>query len=145
MCRHSLSGNREVSWLTKAACRDWSASGRRGAEADDARPREVRLRHSSDEVAEPAAEAMERRAGAEENASQPRTRRTQSRESVSQTPERVRTAARFCRHYPRWEPDAGCVRRSWYELASASLVRPKPSKQDGSESYGRHGNVGSGA
>jgi len=43
------------------------------------------------------------------------------------------------------EPDAGCVRRSWYELASASLVRPKPSKQDGSESYGRHGNVGSGA
>ena len=55
----------------------------------------------------PAAEAMERRAGAEENASQQRTRRTQSRESVSQTPERVRTAARFCRHYPRWEPDAG--------------------------------------
>ena len=52
MCRHSLSGNREVSWLTKAACRDWSASGRREAEADDARPREVRLRHSSGEVAE---------------------------------------------------------------------------------------------
>src|SRR6202011_3301849 len=52
MCRHSLFGNREVSWLTKAACRDWSASGRRGAEADDARPREVRLRHSSGEVAE---------------------------------------------------------------------------------------------
>src|SRR5580658_2285361 len=41
MCRRSLFGNREVSWLTKAACRDWSASGRRGAEADDARPREV--------------------------------------------------------------------------------------------------------
>ena len=52
MCRHSLYGNREVSWLTKAAHRDWSASGRRGAEADDARPREVRLRHSSGEVAE---------------------------------------------------------------------------------------------
>src|ERR1700726_652598 len=52
MCRHSLFGNREVSWLTKAARRDWSASGRRGAEADDARPREVRLRHSSWEVAE---------------------------------------------------------------------------------------------
>ena len=41
MCRHSLFGNREVSWLTKAACRDWSVSGRRGAEADNARPREV--------------------------------------------------------------------------------------------------------
>ena len=55
----------------------------------------------------PAAEVMERRAGAEENASQHRTRRTQSRESVSQTLERVRTATRLCRHYPRWEPDAG--------------------------------------
>ena len=52
---------------------------------------------------------------------------------------------RFAVKHPRWEPDAGCVRRSWYELASASLVRPKPSKQDGSESYGCHGNVGSGA
>ena len=48
----------------------------------------------------PAAEVMERRAGAKENASQHRTCRTQSRESVSQTPERVRTAARLCRHYP---------------------------------------------
>src|SRR3954464_7806345 len=43
----------------------------------------------------PAAEAMERRAGAEENASQHRTRRTQSRESVSQVLERVREAARL--------------------------------------------------
>ena len=91
----------------------------------------------------PAAEAMERRTGAEENASQHRTRRTQSRESVSQMPARVRTAARLCRHYPRWEPDAGCDRRSWYELASASLVRPKLSKRDGSESCGRRGNAGS--
>src|SRR4051812_36623794 len=81
----------------------------------------------------PAAEGMERRAGAEENASQHRTRRTQSRESVSQTVERVRTGERLCRHYPRWEPDAGCDRRSRYELASASLVRPKLSKRDGSE------------
>src|SRR5712664_1244011 len=50
---------------------------------------------SPNKTGEPGAEAMERRAGAEENASQLRTRRTQSRESVSQTPERVRTAARF--------------------------------------------------
>jgi hypothetical protein len=91
----------------------------------------------------PAAEAMERRARAEENAIQHRTCRTQSRESVSQTLERVRTAARLCRHYPRWEPDAGCDRRSRYELASASLVRPKLSKRDGSESCGRRGNAGS--
>jgi len=45
----------------------------------------------------------------------------------------------------QWLRYPTCVRRSWYELASASLVRPKPSKRDGSESYGRHGNVGSGA
>src|SRR5437868_12879450 len=52
MCRHSLFGNREVSWLTKAAHRHWSASGRRRAEADDARPREVRSCHSSEEACE---------------------------------------------------------------------------------------------
>src|SRR4029077_18543567 len=40
---------------------------------------------SPNKTGEPGAEAMERRAGAEENASQERTRRTQSRESVSQT------------------------------------------------------------
>ena len=82
---------------------------------------------SPNKTGEPAAEAMERRAGAEENASQHRTRRTQSRESVSQTPERVRTAARLCRHYPRWEPDAGkphvriCAGG---EEQSSSLPRP---------------------
>ena len=40
-CGRSLYGNREISWLTKAARRHWPASGRRGADADDARPREV--------------------------------------------------------------------------------------------------------
>ena len=44
----------------------------------------------------PAAEVMERRAGAEENASQHRTCRTQSRESVSQALDRVRHAAVIC-------------------------------------------------
>src|SRR3954453_9902931 len=62
---------------------------------------------SPNKTGRPTAEAMEQRAGAKENASQHHTRRTQSRESVSQTPARVRTAARLCRHYPRWEPDAG--------------------------------------
>ena len=38
---------------------------------------------------------MERRTGAEENASQHRTRRAQNRESVSQALERVREAARL--------------------------------------------------
>ncbi|NVI09877.1 hypothetical protein FSB64_41530 [Paraburkholderia sp. JPY454] len=45
MCACSLFGNREISSL---ACRrmDRSASGRRGAVADDERTGEVRLRHS---------------------------------------------------------------------------------------------------
>ena len=43
----------------------------------------------------PAAEATERRTGAKENAIQHRTRRAQSRESVSQALERVREAARL--------------------------------------------------
>ena len=50
---------------------------------------------------------------------------------------------RFAVKHPRWEPYAGCDRRSRYELASASLVRPKLSKRDGSESCGRRGNAGS--
>jgi len=41
-----------------------------------------------------AAEPVERRAGAEGNASQQSTRRTQSRENVSQALERIRQAAR---------------------------------------------------
>jgi hypothetical protein len=53
-----------------------------------------------------AAERVERTAGTEGNAGQKRTRGGQDREGVSQALERLRTAARFCRHYPRWEPDA---------------------------------------
>src|SRR5215471_5162380 len=45
-------------------------------------------------VGRPAAEAVERRAGAKENANRCRTCRTQGRASVLQAPERVRKAAR---------------------------------------------------
>jgi len=55
----------------------------------------------------PAAEAVERRAEAKENANRCLTRRTQGRESVSQAPERVRTAARPAVNHPRWELYAG--------------------------------------
>src|SRR5882757_3836589 len=51
MYGRSLCGNREISRLTSRRV-DWSASGRRGAIADDERTREVRLRHSSDEACE---------------------------------------------------------------------------------------------
>src|SRR5246500_5981783 len=52
----------------------------------------------------PAAEAVEQRAEAKENANRCRTCRTQGRESVSQEPERVRTAARPAVKHPRGEP-----------------------------------------
>ena len=52
MCGSSLYGNREIPRLTSRGEATWSASGRRGAVADDARTREVRLRHSSWEADE---------------------------------------------------------------------------------------------
>jgi len=55
----------------------------------------------------PAAEAVERRAEAKENANRCCTCRTQGRASVSPAPERVRTAARPAVNHPRWEPYAG--------------------------------------
>src|ERR1700760_852629 len=52
MCRRSLHGNREVSCPANDAERCWSAAGRRGADAADARAREVRPGHSSSEADE---------------------------------------------------------------------------------------------
>src|ERR1700752_4760055 len=56
-----------------------------------------------------AAEPVEREAGTEGNADQQSTRRTQSRESVSQALERIRQVAsnRSAVTHLRWEPDAG--------------------------------------
>src|SRR5271166_3904902 len=51
MHRSSLHGNREISGLATRPL-GWSASGRRGAIADDERVGEVRLRRSSGEVGE---------------------------------------------------------------------------------------------
>jgi len=52
MCGRSLCGNREVSRPTKDGSPSWSAAGRRRAVAADARVREVRPGHSSDEACE---------------------------------------------------------------------------------------------
>src|SRR5258708_7504963 len=52
MCGRSLLGNREPPRLTTGKVPNWSASGRRGAVADDERTRGVRLRHSSHEADE---------------------------------------------------------------------------------------------
>ena len=67
----------------------------------------------------PAAEAVERRAEAKENANRCCTCRTQGRASVSLAPERVRTAARPAVNHPRWEPYAGKLPvRFWCSEAS---------------------------
>src|SRR5450759_3449730 len=52
MCGSSLRGNRETPRPTTGTLLIWSASGRRGAVADDARTWGVRLRHSSCEADE---------------------------------------------------------------------------------------------
>jgi hypothetical protein len=73
----------------------WSASGRRGAVADDARAQEVEPCHSSEEAGEQsraeavaAAESVERRAGAKGNADQQSTHRAQNWVRVSQALDR---------------------------------------------------------
>ena len=53
-----------------------------------------------------AAEPVERRAEAKGNASQQRTRRTQSRVSVSHALERIRQTVKALPSHPRWEPYA---------------------------------------
>src|SRR4030067_397984 len=52
MHARSLHGNREICGLASAVAMPRSASGRRGAVADDARSTEVRLLHSSEEADE---------------------------------------------------------------------------------------------
>jgi hypothetical protein len=65
-----------------------------------------------------AAEPVEPRAEAKGNASQQRTRRTQSRVSVSHALERIRQTGtknrRFAVTHPRWEKLWGGRRRLWH-------------------------------
>ena len=62
-----------------------------GSEKSDSAIRAIK---PANNVGEPTAEWAEQRAGTKGNAGQPRTRRTQSRDSVSQGLDRVRRAAR---------------------------------------------------
>ena len=91
-------GSWEIPRLASGNTTPWPASGRRGAEADDARAREVGHRHSSAEADEQgglsAAELVEPRAGTKGNADQQSTRRAQDRASVSQALEGIRQVAK---------------------------------------------------
>ena len=97
----------------------------------------------------PAAEAVERRAEAKENANRCRTCRTQGRESVSQVPERVRKAARPAVKHPRWEPYAGklpvrfcagCALQARRTQLPEMAAAAKPSEQPRTESCVASGN-----
>src|SRR6516225_4422767 len=76
----------------------WSASGRRGAIADDERTWKsdsaIVAERPTNKAGRPAEEPEERRAETEGNAVQQSTRRAQNRESVSQALDRIRQAAR---------------------------------------------------
>ena len=99
MCARFLYGNREISRSTaQPSCR--SASGRRGAEADDARQGEVRPCHSS-------CEAGERRGSAAEELVEPRAG--------------AKGNAERAKHAPDAEPGRACHRRS-------SACGPQPGK-----------------
>src|SRR3954467_376626 len=94
MHARSWYGNREISRPTTGPRAVWSASGRRGAVADDARTGEVRPRQSSGEAGEQRRATVRgvggAKGGAEGNAGQDRSRRAQNRASVSQGLDRVR-------------------------------------------------------
>jgi RNA-directed DNA polymerase len=98
MYGRSSDGNREISGSADGTELPRSASGRRGAVADDARPEKsdpaIVAMKPTNKAGRPAAEPVERRAGAEGNAGQQSTRRAQDRASVSQALECVRTVAR---------------------------------------------------
>src|SRR5260221_1442751 len=99
-------GTWELSCLTTGHVPTWSASGRRGAVADDARAREVGLRHSSCEADEQGGAircgairgganchgAGGAKGGDQGECGPAKHVRTQSRVSVSQALERIRQA-----------------------------------------------------
>jgi hypothetical protein len=80
----------------------------------------------TNKAGQPAAELVERRAGAEGNTGEPRTRRAQHRESVSQRLERVRQAAvpALRRHSPK--VGARCANRARRDLCGGCPVTGIP-------------------
>jgi hypothetical protein len=80
----------------------------------------------------PVAERVEQRAGTKGNTGQPRTRRTQSRSSVSPGLERVRQAGpTLCRHSPK--VGAQCVNCARWDLCGGYRVTGIPTAILGNE------------
>src|SRR6266481_10087258 len=115
-------GTWELSCLTTGHVPTWSASGRRGVVADDARAREVALRHSSCEADEQSGAircgairggANRRGAGGAKGGDQgecgPATHAPDSAPHKRVKDAGSHTAAYRCRGYPRWEPYAGKI------------------------------------
>src|SRR5258705_5950162 len=102
-------GSWDISWLTTGHVPTWSASGRRGAVADDARTREVELRHSSCEADEQGGAI---RCGAGGAKGGGRGEGGPARHAPGAVPGTRDTGAGShtasnCRRDPRWEPYAG--------------------------------------
>jgi hypothetical protein len=82
---------------------------------------------SANKAEQSVAEPVERRAGTKGNADQQRTRRTQSRSSVSQALERIRKSAeRFAVTHPRWKKLWGGRWRSWHLHRPYELMEVAP-------------------
>src|SRR5258706_7954306 len=113
MCRRSLDGNREIPRLASRGAPLWSASGRRGAVADDAQTWEVRLRHSSWEADEQS--GLDRRGaggakGRGQGECEPAKHAPDAEPGKCVTGAGAHTASRnekrFAVTHPRWEPYA---------------------------------------
>src|ERR1035437_7973770 len=97
----------------------------------------------ANKAASAAAELVERRGGAKENAELQSTVRTQSRAAVSQAQARIREAVlpreAFPRHHPRWEPGALAAPAGICAGGgekSPSLPRPPPPARECHECVG---------
>src|SRR5215471_11041399 len=100
----------------------------------------------ANEAGQPAEERGERRAGTKGNADQRTTRRTQGRERVDEVLTRVREAANLRKPFIRhpWPSDRFAATYPRLSLPVQLWPVQSLASKDGSESYGRHRNVGSG-
>ena len=83
-------------------------------------------RKPANKAARPAAESVERRAGAEGNARQQSTRRAQSRARVSQALDRVRKAARRTEEGTVHRAPPPCQRRRCFDRRSTRSSARRP-------------------
>src|ERR1700722_16182799 len=132
---HHAQRDRVGSWdiprLTTGHVPTWSASGRRGAGADDARTREVGLRHSSREADEQNG-AIRCGAGGAKGGDQgecgpaKHVPDSEPHKRVTGAGTHTERAERFAVTHPRWEKLWGGRRRSWHLHRPYELMEIAP-------------------